>query len=258
MNLGKPVGQETIDALNSQFELVNSAIGNQLNELMKLHEKESNNTLYRDAINKIYNCFALHQLEFSTFAKNYINQTYPEFQFRMMHGNKVVRILHDFINVFERKIEELRLSNELFNGKITTVLSPMKESVELNWKEKEEKIKNGLSKKGILSGIERRRFETSIKRRALKKLGWISKDDANILEFIWHMRNTMHNDFIAQNDYNLNLSVQSKMYSYQIRKDNIVKVDLEEIFVLTKKLSAILLKICGNNCNVHLLASTKR
>jgi hypothetical protein len=232
----------------------------QIEEHVKVHERVTKESEYWLEKNKkqvaensslaafsrgIYYCFVLYRLDLETFIAHEINNYQPDEIFIIYKGRKSVRIFLDIINMFEAQLSSIINENDLLKSKLDEKIKPQLESIEKNWSNPEVKVKDGLLKKDILSSVNAKKLESSFRRRAIYNLGWINKQEFDLLEFGWFFRNCMHNDFSALSDKKFEFTDDEtgEVLKFEFKKGGIIFSHTRFIYGLSRAIARVLDKI---------------
>jgi len=196
----------------------------------------------------IHGIFLLYKIDLQTFLQHEIGKIEPYDFYLIYKGRKAIRVFIDIINMFEGQLNHIAEVSQSFQEKINGKIDSLINSVEENWRADEKKIKDGITKKDVLKIIESKKHETSMRRRALLNLGWINKDEFDLLEFAWWLRNCMHNDFSALSDKNFAFYDEETDETYHIEflRGQILGLHTRIVYGLSRIIGRILYNIVIN------------
>lgn len=195
--------------------------------------------------NGIYMIYYLYSIDLENFIANEINDKLQIEIFRIYSGRKAFRLLLDMINMFEAQQNAIFSESEECRNEVDKRLAPDIEALDSNWKDPEIRVPKGNKKSDLINAITRKGLESGFRRRSLLKLGWISREDFELLEFAWFVRNCMHNDFnaIANKEFSFRDHDSKENVTMVLEKDRHLYFYTRHVFALTKSVSTILERI---------------
>lgn len=124
----------------------------------------------------------------------------------------------NMINVYEQHMNALVDSNDSLNIMLNTRIDEKIKCLNESWKTDGNRDSKKL-KVSLVDGLKRKKQEMAFIRQTLRINGVLDKDDESALEFMWDIRNSMHNNYCSIKDIDFAWSdLKGKKYHFKYNK----------------------------------------
>lgn len=238
-----PVDDQYIEITKELFTGFESQLKELTLKYKSLEDQETRGTLKQRWYNLCNGNYARLSRSVSDFLSgSSITEKLPKDLYELQVGRISMRLIGDFVNAFELILNDLFEENN-YKDQLQTEIQPLIDLI--NSTQWERNIK-----KSIIQSVKGKKLSFAFRMKFLKNIEAISDEDKDFLNFVWSIRNCMHNNFV------------NKQRIYYKLKDEEVGTELEvdfqpneEIYiaytpkwttVITERMSNILVSLIKN------------